>query len=344
MAKTRLVIDTDAVTDDVRAVSLALQHSNSEVLAITTVAGCVPVEQAVANMVRTLRANNVTGVPIFKGASKPLILNNHTRHNEKILFGNDGLGDHPTEFPTVRPDDYNGHQHEIPAAIALIDLFRKNRDLTLVCLGPLTNIALAIKLEPRFCEWPRKIVVMGGNIYGKGNISPNSTAEFNFSMDPEAAFIVINEMKCKITVIPWEAFLHESKVSTVDFHAHLKLDAPLARYFEMVTRRGRKTLSKVDRQYGYCDEVAMGVALDPDSLVLKEKVLQASVELHGALTRGQMAIDWMEGIFPETMSASIHRINSHVSFVLAYDVKVLDEMIFETIRRSEERRKRLELL
>lgn len=92
-------------------------------------------------------------------------------------------------------------------------------------------------------------------------------------------------MKCPITVVPWEAFLHESKETKVDFHAHLKLDVPLANFFEMATRRGREELERNHRQFSYCDEVAVSIACAPEKIILQDQLIRGAVELHGSYTR-----------------------------------------------------------
>lgn len=189
MAKKRLVIDTDAVADDVRAISLAIQHNDTEVdlfkfvslvisitlrilfqvVAITTVIGCVPVQQAVANVSRTLRANGLErdSIPVFRGAANPFIGNNHNHKEEEHFFGSDGIGGMPTDFPVVEREDFDVADGKPHAAQALVDIFEKNKDeLTLVCLGPLTNIAMALKLNPEFANWPKEVFIMGGNLFG----------------------------------------------------------------------------------------------------------------------------------------------------------------------------------
>ncbi|KAH7720979.1 Protein Y43F8C.13 [Aphelenchoides avenae] len=333
----RLVIDTDGVSDDVRAISLALQHPNAEVLAITTVAGCVTSHQAVANVARTLRANKVSNIPIYKGAESPLIGNGHAHMDEVGFFGSDGLGNAPTEFPPVLPTDMSAHVADRPAALALIELFREQRDVTLVCIGPLTNVALALKLEPQFAEWPVNVVIMGGNVYGAGNVRSGSTAEFNFSNDVEAAHIVLREMTCPITVVPWECFLFESEKTDVNFHAHLSLDIPLAHFFEMATRLGRVELERNKRQFAYCDEIAMSVAIAPEVIIKESKILRGAVELHGQYTRqvGQVAVDWTDHLWSEDEEhAKVNRQSRPMTFVTSYNVKNLDKLVFDTIYRS----------
>lgn len=89
----------------------------------------------------------------------------------------------------------------------MIDIFKANKDVTLIAIGPLTNIALAILLEPDFVNWPKEMIILGGNVYGAGNVNSFSTSEFNFNVDPEAAHVVLKEMKVPVTLVPWEVVL-----------------------------------------------------------------------------------------------------------------------------------------
>ncbi|KAE9553005.1 hypothetical protein FO519_003766 [Halicephalobus sp. NKZ332] len=339
MMKKRLVIDTDAVADDVRAISLAIQHDNVEVVAITTVIGCVSVEQAVANISRTLRANGLErdSIPIFQGAANPFIGNGHNHKEEQHFFGSDGLGGIPTDFPVVEKEDFEVSRGKPHAAQALIEIFEKNKDeLILVCLGPLTNIALALKLRPEFATWPKEVFIMGGNVFGAGNVKSYSTAEFNFSNDPEAAFIVLEEIKKPITIVPWECFLFASGKDDVDFHAHLSLDAPLARFFSTATSIGRKSLEINGLQYAFCDEIAVGSAIDPDNIIVEERNIRGSVELHGSLTRGQLALDWTEPLWNEFFlsTGKFCAKRQHIRFVSKYNIPLLNKMVTDAVLKS----------
>ncbi|KAK6028241.1 Inosine-uridine preferring nucleoside hydrolase, partial [Ostertagia ostertagi] len=155
-------LDTDGVSDDIRAISLALQHPDVEVLAFTTVHGCVSVDQATANVRRCQRANGLTvPIPVYKGAREPII-GEKPLCSESIFFGKDGIGDQPDAFPEVLEEDFGSASEEF-AAIALIRLAKEYPTATLVCLGPLTNVAIALKIDP-YLTFGR-VVIMGGNYY-----------------------------------------------------------------------------------------------------------------------------------------------------------------------------------
>uniref|UniRef100_A0A1I7ZEJ5 IU_nuc_hydro domain-containing protein n=1 Tax=Steinernema glaseri TaxID=37863 RepID=A0A1I7ZEJ5_9BILA len=219
--KKKLIIDTDGLSDDVRAISLALQSQNAEVAALTTTHGCISVDQVTANVSRTLRANGKQ-VPIYKGAANSFLVKKKPL-DETSLFGQDGISDRPNDFPSVMPEDFNNFVQNKHAAQALIDLCREEEGkITLVCLAALTNVALALKLDPSFAKAPKRLVIMGGNYYAIGNVNSMLTAEFNFFADPEAAQIVLSEMRCPITIVPWEAFFIEGKRNNIKLFLEMR--------------------------------------------------------------------------------------------------------------------------
>ncbi|XGW26763.1 hypothetical protein V3C99_007392, partial [Haemonchus contortus] len=255
-------IDTDGVSDDMRAISLAIQHPDVELIAITTVHGCVKVEQATANVARVQRANLLKKlIPVYMGASEALIRKPFVMNP---FFGIDGVGDRPDLFPEVSPKDFTMHEAE-SAALALIRLTTEHDGVTLVCIGPLTNVALAYKIDKNFAKRLRKLVILGGNYFG----------------DPEAAKIVMEEMNTPITMVPWEnAYLNGAQhEELVDFQAHLKLDTPLASFLSLATNIGNGVMSKNGRQYGYCDEIAVAIAINEKAIAKKTKDLRLGVEL-----------------------------------------------------------------
>ncbi|KAL6737696.1 hypothetical protein Aduo_011318 [Ancylostoma duodenale] len=308
------------------------------IIAITTVHGCVPVGKATANVVRVQRANAVEElIPIYKGASEALMRKPFVVHP---FFGIDGIGDRPDVFPEVSPSDFTTHEPEC-AALALIRLTKEHEDVTVVCLGPLTNIALAYKLNSKFAQRIKKLVILGGNYYGVGNVDEFSSAEFNFSGDPEAAKIVIEEMDTDVTLVPWEnVYLkgaeHEAEV---DFDAHLKVDTPLASFLAVATRIAREVMSTYGRQYAYCDEVAVAVAIDEKTIAKRTMDLRMGVEIHGEMTRGQVVVDWTGVLYGADGAVTDARIakesdktRRRIHVIVDYNVKTLDEWMHNTVR------------
>ncbi|CAI5450898.1 unnamed protein product [Caenorhabditis angaria] len=331
----KLVIDSDGVSDDIRAISLALQHPNAEVIAITSVHGCVTVDQAYANIKRTIRANGKENenIPVYKGAHKS-ILSLPKDETVSDFFGVDGIGDQPKEFPEVLEDDfkYSGKH----AALALIETFQQNPNTTLVTIGPLTNIAIALQLDESFAKLPSRLIIMGGNYYAVGNVDGGSSAEYNFHGDPEAASIVLRRMRCPITIVPWEAFHFESELhdKSVDFSAHLKYETELAGYLGRVTSIGRAKCEQNGRQYSYCDEIAIATAIDENRIAKESKELYVDVELTGSKTRGQVVVDWLEQLWKnQEKEESDHR---RVKFVTSYNVEIVDSWMHSANFRLKE--------
>jgi inosine-uridine nucleoside N-ribohydrolase len=180
----RVIIDTDPGIDDAAAILMALASPELSVEAVTTVFGNGSVDMCTANARRVLLAAGRTDIPVYKGAAKPLVRPpnpNWALH----IHGNDALGE--TGFPL--PDEStpaNGTRH---AALELVErVMASPEELTIVALGRLTNVALALSLEPRFAQSVARIVVMGGAVYVPGNVSPVASA--NLYEDPESAAIV----------------------------------------------------------------------------------------------------------------------------------------------------------
>ncbi len=180
-ARRAILIDTDPGQDDAIAIWLALAASSQlDVLALTTVAGNVPVAQGTINAIRLCDAAGAALTRIYAGADRPLLVPLETA---EFVCGPDGL-DGAVDLPEPRRSADAGH-----AAQAIVDLLRRAPagDVTICALGPLTNLALAFRLAPDILPKIREIVMMGGAMH-LGNITP--AAEFNIYVDPHAAAIV----------------------------------------------------------------------------------------------------------------------------------------------------------
>jgi purine nucleosidase len=177
----RIVVDTDPGQDDAVAILLALaERDRLEVAGITTVAGNVPVELTTANALRLVELAGRPDVPVFRGASRPLL---RPLTTAEFVCGPDGL--EGAGLPTPK-----GRVRDPHAAAFLVETLRAAapRSVTLCPLGPLTNIALALAQAPELADRIERIVLMGG-ARDLGNVTP--AAEFNFYVDPHAAQIVL---------------------------------------------------------------------------------------------------------------------------------------------------------
>ncbi|XP_021747076.1 probable uridine nucleosidase 2 [Chenopodium quinoa] len=179
--KKKLIIDTDPGIDDAMAIFVALQSPEVEVIGLTTIYGNVYTTLATRNALHLLEVAGRTDIPVAEG-SHFTITNGTKLRIADFVHGADGLGNQ--NFPPP-----NGKAIEQSAAAFLVDQASKYPgEITLVALGPLTNIALAIQLDPAFTKNIGKIVILGGAFAVNGNVNP--AAEANIFGDPDSADIV----------------------------------------------------------------------------------------------------------------------------------------------------------
>lgn len=180
----KVIIDTDPGIDDAAAILLALASPELSVEAITTIYGNGPVGICTDNARRVLNAANRLDIPVYRGVGKPLLRDPNPGWASQV-HGADALGD--TDFPLpTSGDSLVDHR---PAPLEIIDrVMASPGEITLLALGRLTNLALALSIEPRVAGAAAEIILMGGAIGVPGNVSPVATA--NLYEDPEAAAIV----------------------------------------------------------------------------------------------------------------------------------------------------------
>jgi purine nucleosidase len=276
-----MIVDTDTASDDAVALIMALRAQDVAVLAVTVVAGNVPLPQASRNARFTVELCGAS-VPVFEGALRPLLREPQTA---QFFHGQDGLGDRG--YPAPRTKAAPGH-----AAHALVDTIRLHPGLTLVTLGPLTNVALALLEAPEIAGLVGRCVVMGGAACTVGNVTP--AAEYNIWCDPEAARICFRS-GMPIEMVGWELCRGPACLGPADVAAVRALDTPLAHF--AIDCNG--TALEANRRLfgedgiGLPDPVAMAVALDP-SVVTRRSCHAVDVECEGTLTRGMTVVDGLD--------------------------------------------------
>ena len=256
------VIDTDPGIDDALALLLAWNSPELRVEALTTVAGNVPVDLASTNALRLLALRRPSPSPLVAvGASSPLArpLTTATRYH-----GEDGLGD-LADWPAVASPPTSPD-----AATVIVDAARRHgRELTLVALGPLTNVALALKADAESVGRIGRLVVMGGAVDVPGNVTP--TAEFNMHVDPEAAHRVL-AAGLPLELVPLDA-TRQAVLPRAGLRAALaQSPGPVAGRIQAFAERAFR-IGHADGEQGMAlhDPLAVGVAFDP-SLVKWEAV------------------------------------------------------------------------
>jgi purine nucleosidase len=273
-----LLIDTDPGVDDALALLMAFDDPRHRVVGLTIAAGNVGLEHTVRN---ALKLCEVCGVdaPVFAGCDAPLL---HPARDAAYVHGRDGFGD----CGYVAPSRAAEAEH---AALAILRLSHEHAGrLLLVALGPLTNLALALKLDPTLPQRVARLVVMGGAVTAHGNITP--AAEFNVAFDPEAAHLVFQAFP-RFELVDWEAVLAHG-FPHVEFERWLTVDSPRARFYDAISRQTRAwAIDRRGDRWHSADALAMAHALEPEgALELVERPL--AVELAGVHTRGATIVDW----------------------------------------------------
>uniref|UniRef100_A0A182M531 Inosine/uridine-preferring nucleoside hydrolase domain-containing protein n=1 Tax=Anopheles culicifacies TaxID=139723 RepID=A0A182M531_9DIPT len=200
----RVILDLDGGGDDAWALLMLLaneQQYNICVQAVTCSHGNARVSDVLVNVLRILNSLDRLDVPVYVGASEPLITPGPTRNASHYFWGNDGFGD--VEFGGIPSVDSLQPMH---AVHAMKELFEKHpHEITLLAVGPLTNLALLYKMYPETKDKIDALYILGGNRHGVGNTG--LAAEFNFFRDPEAAHIVLNNSPMIVHVFPWETVI-----------------------------------------------------------------------------------------------------------------------------------------
>jgi purine nucleosidase len=278
MTKPQLLIDTDPGVDDALAILMA--HAHADIAGLSIAAGNVGLAHTVRNactLVDLLDAR----IPVFAGCPTPLV-----RMPEEYaghVHGMDGLGDIGFPVPKAKASD----EH---AAQALLRLTRERPgELTLVALAPLTNLALALRLDPTLPQRVARLVVMGGAVTGHGNTG-KIPAEFNIGFDPEAAHVVFEAFP-SFDLVDWEATLRHA-FEDAEFDTWLAAGDKRADFFGRVAGTARRYNATHDRSGVIAaDALAMAVAIDP-SIITRSEKRAVAVELDGRLTRGATVVDW----------------------------------------------------
>ena len=277
----KIVIDCDPGIDDAMAIIMAHRHPAVKIEALTSVCGNVSLERTTANVLRILDVLAAESIPVFAGARSALV---EPGEDASYVHGADGLGG--VDLPDSERVVENDH-----AAVALARL-AKNRpgELSLIAMGPLTNLALALRLDPNLPAYYDRLVIMGGAHYGQGNTS-NTPAEFNIFADPDAASVVFDNWP-KLTMISWEATLSHG-LPVNDFKALMALDNPRSRFLKQATKGLLAFMEeKFNSEMSYAaDPLAMAVMLEPE-IVKKSTPKYVRVERYGRLSRGMTVVDW----------------------------------------------------
>ena len=272
------LIDTDTASDDAVALIMALKSRQVEVAAITVVAGNVGVEQACRNALYTAELCG-SSVPVFRGAEVPLL---RPLEDATWFHGQDGMGDHGYPAPR-RPVEPMG------AADAMIETAETFPGLTVVTLGPLTNVAEALQRRPDLPKLVERCVVMGGAPCCEGNVTP--AAEFNIWCDPEAARIVFHS-GLPLEMVGWQLCRGDAALNLKDIERIKAMRTPLGDFAIECNSTAQAAYLEQTGAHGISlpDPVAMAIALDPN-VGTGWSEHYVDIETSSALTRGMTVVD-----------------------------------------------------
>lgn len=277
----RLIIDTDAGVDDAQAILLAFGQKDVKIEAFTTVSGNVGVDKTTANVLKVL---DLVGqdVPVYPGCTRPLV---SPQYHASYVHGADGLGDAGIPASKRKPEKKHAVQ-------ALMDIANEHPgEISLVAIGPLTNLATAVQIDPELPQKFADLTIMGGAILARGNT--HITAEFNIYADPEAAFIVFEHWP-KVRVLSWETTLGHV-FTEQDLNAFFNLNTPKSKFFhdtnQIILNFVREKMHQ--NMLFAPDGLAVAAAIDPKIITRKEEHY-VSVELSGQNTRGMTYVDWFD--------------------------------------------------
>lgn len=300
MSQKKFIIDADTGSDDAVAILMALRDPRVDVLGVTVVSGNVPLKQGIINTLSTAELCDVD-VKVFAGADKPLTreyleiytLDEFQKHVQTLssdsvtaqcVHGVDGMGD-------IGVEPQNKNYEEQDAVDYLIESFNKNpNEITLVTLGPLTNIAKAIQKDPSISTKIEHCYVMGGTSDGSGNVS--AAAEYNIWVDPEAAQIVFNS-GLAITMVGWDNSYKYAMLKDKEIN---ELKSLKTKYADFCVDIQKTLIELTYASYGFYgfdlpDPITMAVALDND-IILESQQLHVLVDVRDGITRGQTIVDY----------------------------------------------------
>jgi purine nucleosidase len=307
-APRNIIIDTDPSPDDAVAILTALASPEElKVLAVTVVAGNVPLELTAKNARKALELAKRTETPVYAGAAAPLVRPLITAEHVHGRTGFDGY-----DLPDPVMPLSKGFAPEV-----IVDLVmcRPPGDVTLCCLAPLTNIALALAKEPSLAGHLREIVLMGGAFSEGGNVTP--AAEFNIYVDPEAAARVF-ACGAPITMIPLDC-THQALTTLSRLNRLRNIGTPLAEAFYHLLK-----FNKIfdERKYGWeggplHDPTVIAYLLAPE--LFDGRNVNVAIECASPLTLGMTVVDWWAVTGKPPNAKVLREVNADGYFDLVID-------------------------
>ncbi|MBN1314374.1 MAG: nucleoside hydrolase [Anaerolineales bacterium] len=275
----RIILDTDPGIDDSLAILLALASEEIQLEGLTIVHGNCSVQQGTKNALSVLELAQAKQIPVFMGCELPLV-------QPSLLapetHGNFGIGYAQPPQPTIMAQE----QHAVDY---LIDHILANPgEITLVPIGPLTNLAIAIRKEPRVVEAVKEVFIMGGAIRHEGNTTP--LAEFNTYVDPHAAYIVYHS-GMPITLAPLDV-TYQCILRPADVERLRRINSPITEFVAEATRFYMEFHDEYQSIDGCVinDPLALALTFYPDLCIYEEHYVD--VDIAGGVSMGNTFADF----------------------------------------------------
>ena len=284
VAPQRVIIDGDPGIDDAQAILFALLCGQFQVEAVTTVFGNCPVDTSAQNALRLVEMCGRGDIPIYRGAAEPLVSRRVPATAGAAVHGINGLGDLDSTLPEGR----------VQPGYAAAELARRviaaPGEITVLALGPLTNLALALRLEPEFATSVKRIIHMGGIVRGPGNVTPLATA--NVLNDAEAAQIVYAAGIDSFTMVGQDV---TRRVRILDDRRQRMRDFPgdIAKFIYGITGFYSDAYSTIEAGipgFPVHDLLVMVYALRPD--LFETRPMRVDIETEGRFTTGMTVADF----------------------------------------------------
>jgi purine nucleosidase len=277
MNSKRIIIDTDPGVDDALAFLLALASPEVKLEALTTTQGNVTVDKSTRNALSILELAHASHIPVAEGSVYPLV---QPLRAAPDVHGESGIGSAVLPEPKANPIQGHAVDYLIERVLA------EPNEISVFPIAPMTNIAMAIRKEPRFAKAVKELVIMGGAIQEGGNMSP--LAEFNIFVDPHAAHIVFHS-GMPITLIPLDV-THKCLLKQEHIDRLMKINSPISRFI----RDAVEVYLKFSSERGFegsalHDPLTLATIIAPDLLTLKEYYVD--VDISGGVSMGKTFAD-----------------------------------------------------
>lgn len=271
----KIIIDTDPGVDDTMAIYFAMRSPELELIGLTTIFGNVHTKLATTNALRLMEIAGRPDIPVAHGADNPLAV--PYGGPVPYVHGDDGQGNVFLPDPTTTPIDKTAAQFIVEQVMS------QPGEVTLVPIGPLTNIALALRLEPRIAQHVKEVAIMGGNALGPGNATP--AAEANIHNDPEAADVVFGA-DWQVTMVGLDV-THKTVMTTDHLKEYSQIDNPMAQHIAKIVPLYQEFYKRYEEISGIYvhDPSTIAYLIDPSLFTTKQYPIR--VDTNDGISRGK---------------------------------------------------------